>query len=75
MFKPREVFLFVASPAVMLLKNSFPSVPPTSSDLIATPLSLIVTFLAVLDLIRLGICYVVQNATFGELILIKVKEN
>lgn len=42
---------------------------------IQSKLELIVTFLAVLDLIRLGICYVVQNATFGELILIKVKEN
>ena len=38
-------------------------------------LELIVTFLAVLDLIRLGICYVVQDAIFGELILIKAKEN
>ena len=38
-------------------------------------LELIVTFLAVLDLIRLGICYVVQDAIFGELKLIKINEN
>ena len=38
-------------------------------------LELIVTFLAVLDLIRLGICYVVQDAIFGELKLVKINKN
>ena len=41
---------------------------------IQSKLELIVTFLAVLDLIRVGICYVVQDAIFGELKLIKVEE-
>jgi segregation and condensation protein A len=41
---------------------------------IQSKLELIVTFLAILDLIRVGICHVVQDAIFGELELIKVQE-
>ena len=47
----------------------------TLTEKIQSKLELIVTFLAVLDLIRLGICYVVQDAIFGELKLIKINEN
>ena len=47
----------------------------TLTKKIQSKLELIVTFLAVLDLIRLGICYVVQDAIFGELKLIKINEN
>lgn len=41
---------------------------------IQSKLELIVTFLAILDLIRVGICHVLQDAIFGELELIKVQE-
>ena len=41
---------------------------------IQSKLELIVTFLAILDLIRVGICNVVQDVIFGELELIKVQE-
>lgn len=41
---------------------------------IQSKLELIVTFLAILDLIRVGICHVVQDVIFGELELIKVQE-
>jgi len=41
---------------------------------IQSKLELIVTFLAILDLIRVGICHAVQDAIFGELELIKVQE-
>lgn len=42
---------------------------------IQSKLELIVTFLAVLDLIRVGVCYVVQDKVFGELNLIQIQED